>query len=202
MSIFPIYTVSWLRNAVPEPSGFFGTSVITLCIFMKVSAPGFTLRHKNPGGTFAFGFDECKSLKLMWAHATVPQNNDNTKLWVRAHPKGIWGGPKGTLSAAWHLKGECLHFYQLASPVHQMPNFQQTPSWTEVLKQCIKGVCALEMRKSGIYTTIFSCHCSLFMSFFFFSAAPLCSLWCWITCSCSTWNFKQPGFAINKSKAN
>lgn len=166
MSIFPIYTVSWLRKVVPEPFGFFGRSMITLSIFMKVSAPGFTLQHKNPRGTFAFGFDECKSLKLMWAHDTVPQNNDNTKLWVRAHSKGIWEGPKGTLSAAWHLKGECLHFYQLASPVRQRPNFQQSPSWTESLKQCIKGVCALEMRKSGIYTTIFSCHCSLFMYFF------------------------------------
>lgn len=42
-SIYPIYTASWLRKAVPECLGSFGMSLVPLSIFMNVSAPGFML---------------------------------------------------------------------------------------------------------------------------------------------------------------
>lgn len=59
-SIYPIYTASWLRNAVPECLGVFGLSLVPLSIFMNVPAPGFILQCKNQKGT-----PTCKLLDLM-----------------------------------------------------------------------------------------------------------------------------------------
>lgn len=49
-SIYPIYAVSWLRNAVPEFLGVFGLSLVSFSIFMNVPAPGVILQCKNQKG--------------------------------------------------------------------------------------------------------------------------------------------------------
>lgn len=182
---------------------FFGISLLTLSVFMGVTAPEFMLQHKNPEDASTCKLLDLmgqeKHLKLMQIHATISNSETNAKLWIPVSSKGTCDGLQ---PYCWHASTQGWSWWP--GPAEST---QQSPSWPGLPKQCIKGAYAIEMINPSSYTTVFSYHS--FIIYILFPAAALCSLWCWVTCSTRLRSIfvstpgilKQPGFATNKPKA-